>query len=334
MKSTATKKQNFIRTFFPNLFSFFISQFKVIYSITKEHRKRLQMKGKAHFTLMIIPHSERKTFTISIPYNTIAITIFLISSLTLISSFVVLKYSGKEHEIYDLQISNEDFLIQSKKLKTELKTLHELSNLYYDKISNLYIKLGGDPSKVYFLNEREIIGYLEPNSDIFMETYRLQTDIYNLRLANDLTKEIIKIIKDKKTILQNTPSLWPTKGYILFPYGKYFSPIVGGEVINHGIDIGSFPGTEVVATAPGEIYDVGNSEITGYYLKIAHRYGWKTIYSNLERIQVKKGQYVTKGQIIGYVGKTPMNPVYFLHYEVHVGTSPSNPHSFLNQVQN
>ena len=38
-----------------------------------------------------------------------------------------------------MQISNEDFLIQSKKLKNELKTLHELSNLYYDKISNLYI---------------------------------------------------------------------------------------------------------------------------------------------------------------------------------------------------
>lgn len=292
------------------------------------------MKGKAHFTLMVVPHSERKTYTISIPYRTITVSILLFSFLILLSSFIVLNYSGNDHELYDLQISNEDFLIQSKKLRNELKTLHELSNLYYEKISSLYIKLGGDPSRIYFIKERDIIGYMEPNSDVFMETYRLHTDTYNIRLANELTKEIIKIIKDKKNILQNTPSLWPTKGYILFPYGKYFSPIVGGEVFNHGIDIGSFPGTEVVATAPGEVYEIGYADITGYYIKIAHRYGWKTIYSNLERVQIKKGQYVTKGQIIGYVGKTPMNPVYFLHYEVHVGTTPSNPHSFLNQVQN
>ena len=334
MKSTVPNKEFRPKTFIINLYSHLTKQFKVIYSIIQDHQTRLRMKGKAHFTLMLIPHSERKTYKVSIPYKTIALFVFFLVTLTVISSFVVLNYSGKDHEIYDLQISNEDFLIQSKKLKNELKTLHELSNLYYDKISNLYIKLGGDPSKVYFLKDRDIIGYLEPNSDIFMETYRLQTDIYNVRLANELTKEIIKIIKDKKTILQNTPSLWPTKGYILFPYGKYFSPIVGGEVINHGVDIGSFPGTEVVSTAPGEVYEIGFSEITGYYIKIAHRYGWKTIYSNLERIQIKKGQFVSKGQIIGYVGKTPMNPVYFLHYEVHVGTTPSNPHSFLNQVQN
>lgn len=334
MQISTPDKPFFIKRFLKDISSALVKQITFLYSLFQEHRKRLKMKGKAHFTLMVIPHSERRTYTLSIPYKTIAALLFFFAFLTIFSTFIVLKYSGNDHEIYDLEKSNEDFAVQSSKLKNELKTLHELSNLYYDKISNLYIKLGGDPGRVYVLNEKDIIGYLEPTSDIFMETYRLQTDIYNLRLANELTKEIIKIIKDKKTILQNTPSLWPTKGYILFPYGKYFSPIVGGEVFNYGIDIGSFPGTEVVATAPGEVYEIGYSDITGYFIKIAHRYGWKTIYSNLERIQVKKGQNVSKGNIIGYVGKTPMNPVYFLHYEVHVGTTPSNPHSFLNQVQN
>ncbi|MCB1142505.1 MAG: M23 family metallopeptidase [Leptospiraceae bacterium] len=283
---------------------------------------------------MIIPHSEKKSIKISISYRSITLFGIIIGLLTFFSAFIVLKFSGMNHELNELQISNEDFIIQSKRLKTEMKTLHEHSSLYYEKILNLYIKLGGDPQKIYHLPDREIIGFLEPNSDVFPETYRLQSDIYNLNTANLLTKEIIKIIKDKNNIIQNTPSLWPTKGYILYPFGKYFSPVAGGEVINYGVDIGTFPGAQVIATAPGEVYELGYSQSTGYFIKISHKYGWKTIYSNLERIQVKKNQIIKKGETIGFAGKTSLNPTYLLHYEVHVGTSPLNPHSFLNQVQN
>lgn len=301
----------------------------------KEHRERLRVKGKAHFTILIVPQSEHKSVKWSISYKSITIIIGAFLGITLLSAAIVLKSSSKDHEIYDLQVSNEDYIVQSQKMRSELKTLHDASNLYYEKIANLYLKLGGSPDKVYILPEKEPIPYLEPgNTDIFPESYRLQADLYNIKLANELTLEIIKIIKDRKNIIQNTPSLWPTKGYILMPFGRYFSSLTGTEIINYGIDIGAFPGAEVVATAPGQVYETGFSNLTGNYIKVAHRFGWKTIYSNLERLQVKKGQEVSKGEIIGYVGKTSSSPVYYLHYEVHVGTSPLNPHSFLNQIQN
>jgi murein DD-endopeptidase MepM/ murein hydrolase activator NlpD len=309
-------------------------QYNQLKTWINEHKLKVKTKGKAHFTFMLIPHSDLKTITLSISYKSITTFFIILTFLIFLSSFVLLRFSGMDHELNELNISNEDYIILSKKLKSEMKVLHELSSLYHEKISNLYIKLGGDTEKIYPKNKNEIISYLEPNSDVFPETYLLQTDIYNLKLANQLTKEIIRIIKDKNTIIQNTPSLWPTKGYILYPYGEYFSPIAGGNVINYGIDIGTFPGTEVVATAPGEVYDIGYSYHAGYYIKIAHKYGWKTIYSNLERVQVKKNQIVVKGETIGFAGKTVLNPIYLLHYEVHVGTSPLNPHSFLNQVQN
>jgi murein DD-endopeptidase MepM/ murein hydrolase activator NlpD len=298
------------------------------------HRERLKVKGNAHFTLMLIPQSDAKSISFSISYKTITLIIGAIFGVTFLSSMIVLNYSSRDHEIYDLRDSNEDFIVQSQKLKTELKLLHDVSNQYYDKISKLYVKLGGNPSRVYGIIESDPIQYLEPNNEIFSETYRLETDIYNLKLANELTTEIISIIKDKKNIIQNTPSLWPTRGYILNPFGKYYSPISGSEINNRGIDIGAFPGTEVVATAPGIAYEVGYSALTGFFIKVSHKYGWKTIYSNLERLQIKKGQYVSKGEILGYVGKTSSSPIYHLHYEVHVGTSPLNPYSFLNQIQN
>ena len=73
MKSTVPNKEFRPKTFLVSLYSHLAKQLKVIYSILQDHQTRLRMKGKAHFTLMLIPHSERKTYKISIPYKTIAL---------------------------------------------------------------------------------------------------------------------------------------------------------------------------------------------------------------------------------------------------------------------
>lgn len=298
-------------------------------------KERIIKKRKEFLTVMVIPHNEKPSYKISITYKAITIFFLIVSSIVGASAIVVLGYSGRVHEMEELEISSGDFQRQSLKLKSEMNLLHEISSYYYQRVSRLYIKLGGDPSKVGRTDKSKLpLGVFDTKTDIIPETYTLKSDTYYLKKSAELTKEIIKTIKQRKSIIKNTPSLWPTRGYILFPFGKYFSPITGREVINNGIDIGTFPGTEVIATAPGEIYETGYTESTGYFIKIVHKYGWKTIYSNLERLQVKKGEMVSKGDILGYVGKISGSSIFHLHYEVHVGTNPLNPYSFLNQVQN
>ncbi|MDX1959544.1 MAG: M23 family metallopeptidase [Leptospiraceae bacterium] len=324
---------------FLNKLKFYFEQIKEqISSLQKflnSHRERLSKKGKAHFTFMIVPHSEDKPISFSISYNKITQIFLIFFCFLFVCTFVVLKSSGDSSELYEVEISDEDFHKQKLKLEQILKKLHENTNIYYEKISNLYIRLGGDPDLVYSKKPSQTrLDYLEAETDIFQETYSLNTDLHNLKLMNQQTREMIKTIKEKSKTIQSTPSLWPTKGYILFPYGKYLSPLTGTEIQNNGVDIGAYPGSEVVATASGIAYEIGFSEITGYYIKISHKYGWKTIYSNLERVQIKKNQLVSRGDIIGYVSKSVNFPVYHLHYEVHVGTSPLNPNSFLNQFLN
>jgi len=298
-------------------------------------KDRIIKKRKEFLTVMIIPHNEKPSYKISITYKSITLVFLALSIVIATSAVIVLGYSGRVHEMEELEISSGDFQRQSLKLKSEMNLLHEMSSYYYQRVSRLYIKLGGDPSRVGMSDKSKLpLGVFDTKSDIIPETYTLKSDIYSLKKSAELTKEIIKTIKQRKSIIKNTPSLWPTRGYILFPFGKYFSSITGREVINNGIDIGTFPGTEVVATAPGEIYETGYTESTGHYLKITHKYGWRTIYSNLERLQVKKGEMVSKGDVLGYVGKTSGSSIFHLHYEVHVGTNPLNPYSFLNQVQN
>lgn len=305
---------------------------KKFFSLSKN---RILGKRKEFLTVMIIPHNEKSSYKISITYKTITLFILAVSIVLASCAIIVLGYSGKVHEMDELEISSSDFQKQSLKLKSEMNLLHDMSTYYYQKISKLYLKLGGDPSRISAGDKAKLpLGVFDTKSDIIPETYTLKSDIYNLQKSAELTKEIIKTIKQRKSIIKNTPSLWPTRGYILFPFGKYFSSITGREVNNTGIDIGTFPGTEVVATAPGEVYETGYTESTGYYLKIVHKYGWRTIYSNLERLQIKKGEIVSKGDVLGYVGKTSASSIFHLHYEVHVGTNPLNPYSFLNQVQN
>ncbi len=300
-----------------------------------QSKDRIIKKRKEFLTVMIIPHNEKQSYKVSITYKTITLFFLGVSLLLATSAVIVLGHSGRVHEMEELEISSSDFQKQSLRLKSEMNLLHDMSSYYYQKISRLYIKLGGDPSRIANSDKSKLpIGVFDTKSDIIPETYTLKSDIYNLQKSAELTKEIIKTIKQRKSIIKNTPSLWPTRGYILYPFGKYFSSITGREVINTGIDIGTFPGTEVVATAPGEVYETGYTESTGYYLKIVHKYGWRTIYSNLERLQIKKGELVSKGDVLGYVGKTSGSSIFHLHYEVHVGTNPLNPYSFLNQVQN
>lgn len=261
--------------------------------------------------------------------------------LMFISAVNVLSHSGSMHELTELNLSNIDFQRQSEKLAEEVSSLHSTINYYYEKTSSLYIKLGGDPSKV-----SKGIGGASPRLSEFAEnsarakvgnvtdeTFRIKEDIHNLKLSRELSEEIIVMIKKRKSIIRHTPSIWPTKGYVLFPYGKFTSPITGKEEFNQGLDIAAFPGSEVSSTANGLVYDIGFTPSSGYYIKIAHKFGWKTIYSNLDRIKVNKNDKVNKGDIIGFVGKSNQNPIHHVHYEVHVGTQTLNPFAFLNQIQ-
>jgi murein DD-endopeptidase MepM/ murein hydrolase activator NlpD len=58
---------------------------------------------------------------------------------------------------------------------------------------------------------------------------------------------------------------------------------------------------------------------------IDHGYGYKTVYAHLDKMSVKKGQKVTRGETIGTVGSSGLSMAPHLHYEVHKNGKPVNP---------
>ena len=117
----------------------------------------------------------------------------------------------------------------------------------------------------------------------------------------------------------------PVQGPVLSDFGADLS---GGR--NVGVNIGAALGTPIHAAAAGQISYAGN-ELRGYgnLVLIKHEDGYVTAYAHADRIVVNRGDYVAKGQIIGYVGQTGDVTSPQLHFEIRRGVTPVNPHSLL-----
>lgn len=120
---------------------------------------------------------------------------------------------------------------------------------------------------------------------------------------------------------------WPVNGTIISGYG----PKKGG-MHNDGINIRAARGTPVKAADNGVVAYAGN-ELQGYgnLVLIRHESRWMTAYAHMEKILVKKGQTVRKGQNIGAVGSTGSVTEPQLHFEVRRGSDALNPQAFLER---
>ena len=118
---------------------------------------------------------------------------------------------------------------------------------------------------------------------------------------------------------------WPLSGHIIADYGSTAS---GGR--NDGINIAAPSGTPIHAAAAGQISYAGN-ELRGYgnLVLIKHDGGYVTAYAHADRITVNRGDYVAKGQVIGYAGQTGDVSSPQLHFEIRKGVQPVNPHAML-----
>lgn len=115
-------------------------------------------------------------------------------------------------------------------------------------------------------------------------------------------------------------------------YGMRLNPVLGKWMPHKGLDFMGDRGTPIYATGDGV---VRLAQMTyggfGNLVILDHGYGYKTYYAHLSRVQpfnVKKGDKVKRGQIIGYMGNTGRSAGVHLHYEVHKDKVQVNPIGF------
>ena len=108
---------------------------------------------------------------------------------------------------------------------------------------------------------------------------------------------------------------------------RRFQPILKIWRPHHGLDYAAPRGTPVSASGDGTVLFAGRDGGYGNLIILRHRNGWKTYYGHLSRFarRLRKGERVSQGELIGYVGSTGLSTGPHLHYEMRIHNKPVNP---------
>jgi len=130
----------------------------------------------------------------------------------------------------------------------------------------------------------------------------------------------------------SAPNLWPVEGPITGSFGERIDPFNGEGAFHSGVDISASVGQAVIAPADGIVVFADFSGGYGRAIILDHGHGITTRYGHLASFAVASGQYVHRGDTIGYVGLSGRSTGPHLHYEVRINDTPVNPHKYLRMT--
>jgi murein DD-endopeptidase MepM/ murein hydrolase activator NlpD len=144
----------------------------------------------------------------------------------------------------------------------------------------------------------------------------------NVILSRDLTQQI-------------RPEGKPTKsGFISSYFGERQDPFTGHEAFHRGVDFAGVAGSEVVSVAAGVVTWAGARSGYGSLIEINHGNGYVTRYGHNQRVLVKVGDTVTRGQAVALMGSTGRSTGPHVHFEVLKNGRQVNPATFLGSSGN
>ncbi len=207
-------------------------------------------------------------------------------------------------------------------LKKAYEKLLQKNTSLNDKINQRTEEIALVGDRVEYLEG--MVGVPSDSEEYERVDYGLQDRIDNASLAG----------VQKAFFMRFIPNGYPMDYYrrISDFFGYRMHPILHRRHLHAGIDFSAEIGTPVYATADG-VVEFARSGFNGGYghmVKIDHSFGFKTYYAHLDRLIVKRGDFVKKGQIIAYSGNSGKSTGPHLHYEIRFLGAYIDPKNFLN----
>ncbi|MFT4754665.1 MAG: murein DD-endopeptidase MepM/ murein hydrolase activator NlpD [Salibacteraceae bacterium] len=172
------------------------------------------------------------------------------------------------------------------------------------------------------------------NSDEIAKTTKqldqLSKQIY---IQSKSLDDVYEMARNKAEMLASIPAIMPVAkenlSRVASGYGMRMHPVYKVRKMHTGMDFTAPTGTEINSTGDGVVVEIerkrrgyGNSII------IKHGFGYRTRYAHLSKFNVRVGQKIKRGDVIGYVGNTGTSTGPHLHYEVEKNGSKINPANF------
>ena len=160
------------------------------------------------------------------------------------------------------------------------------------------------------------------NSNILIKTAKKLDELTKqIYIQSKSFDEVLEMASKKEQMLASIPSIMPLKSEdlkrISSGFGIRMHPILKIRKMHEGQDFTAPTGTQIFATGSGIVSKVEKRRFGfGFHVIVDHGYGYKTIYAHMSRINIRKGQKVNRGDVLGLVGSTGSSTAPHLHYEV------------------
>ena len=179
---------------------------------------------------------------------------------------------------------------------------------------------------------KDLEGY--DNSDLIIKTTK-RLDILTKQtvVQSRSLEEIEHLAKNKASLIEAIPTIQPIKNKdltrVASGYGYRIDPFTKVRRFHYGMDFTAKRGTPIYATGNGIIKRADNrSSGYGKHIRIDHGFGYVSLYAHLSKYNVRRGQKVKRGDIIGYVGNSGRSVGPHLHYEIFKDNKKINPLNF------
>ena len=233
---------------------------------------------------------------------------------------------------------NERLETQYKLLYKDLLTVEKVLDEIEKRDNNLYrVVFESDPipstirkagfgvvnrySQLESFDNSELVIRTAKKLDILSKQAYIQAKSYD---------EVLNLALNKEKLVSSMPAIMPISNKSLKStasgWGYRFHPIYKIKQFHYGMDFTAPIGTKIYATGDGVVKDV--QSIGGGYgrwVLIDHGFGYETLYGHMNEFNVKVGEHVKRGSVIGYVGNSGTSTGPHVHYEVHRNGEPVNP---------
>ncbi len=296
--------------------------------------------GRQKFTIMLVPHTEKRTVHFQISLFTMFFMGILFLGLLAGFFWFSLDFSGKEvllaSRSRDLVVTEASLDIIRDEVGQLVSSAGAFRNSLDDTMEILGLEGavtdpatgGGDLASLFAVEQAD------------GNTLAEVTDLQSLRVSLDDSvsslEDIGLVLSSQKDLLSDIPTIWPlqgVRGWVTQVFGPSIHPFGKYWYLHRGIDLAFGYGVPIMATANGKVvkkeYDPNGF---GYYIDVQHNYGFKTRYAHMQRQLVDVGQTVSQGEVIGTMGNSGMSTGPHVHYEVMIGTQLVDPIKFLNMA--
>ncbi len=285
------------------------------------------------YTFIFVPHARARFRKLHLAVRTVKTVAGLAAVATLALGGVLAHYVMLTEEVQALRTVRESNTQLREQNRFYESNVNELEGRVAE-LTRTVTKLGVMSGVENTLPDAELGGVggvrgvdaEAPGLEPLLSLEHMQRDVETL---TSRSAKIEEFYKDQGVLLSSTPSIWPVRGYLSSSFGNRIDPFTGQKDFHPGIDISTPRGTKVISPADGVVVSVGQRGAYGKAIIIDHGYGVITRFGHLDGYDVRAGQRVRRGDVIGFVGDTGRANAPHLHYEVWVRHQTKNPIHFI-----